>query len=192
MQLYDICSYMGSVTISLFVYNPIYSLSNLSFSKVHRNLKVRVYGSCGCLLLLLISISSSQCLTSAYAAWCWFGDTTISWPFDTQQITMMNAVFLNTGRYLFAFLLVHSPKSVNDRFYPRLHIFPRLSNFACTCLPKHPYHCGRICSALSTFSTVNQIWIVSKKSATAVAQCRGPSQSCVNRFCPRIMDRCFF
>jgi hypothetical protein len=66
---------MGSVTICPFVYNPTNSSSNSSFSKVHLNLNVRVYGSFGHPCLLMKSISSSQFLTSVYAAWSWFGDS---------------------------------------------------------------------------------------------------------------------
>jgi len=122
-QLYEIWPYMGSVMICSFVYNPIYSSSNSACSNVHLNFDVRMYGSVGRPFLLMKSISSSQCLTSVYAAWSWLGDRTISLPFDTRQITTMNVVFGNSGRLLLAFLLARSPKSVAGRLLPRLPFF---------------------------------------------------------------------
>jgi hypothetical protein len=67
-QLYKLWPYVESVIICPFVYNPIYSSSNWSCSKVHLNLNVRVYGSFMRPFMLMKSISSSWCLTSGYAA----------------------------------------------------------------------------------------------------------------------------
>jgi len=191
-QLYEIWPYMGSVIICPFVYNPISSSSNSFFWKVHLNLDVTVYGSFGCPFLLMKSISSSQRLTLVYEAWSWFGDRMTSLPFDTRQITTMNVVFGNSGRLLLAFLLARSPKSVAGRLLPRLHFF-----LACRISLAHFFmnistHCRQIHLALSKLSKGNQVSNGSNKSATAISQCRGTSRSCFNRFCPRIMDRCFF
>jgi hypothetical protein len=73
-QLYEIRPYMWSIIICLFVYNTIYSSSNSSCSMVNLNLNVTVYGSFGHPFLLMKSISSSQRLSSVYAASNWFGD----------------------------------------------------------------------------------------------------------------------
>jgi len=191
-QLYEIWPYMGSVIIWSFVYNPIYSSSNWACSNVHLNFDVRMYGSVGRLFLLMKSISSSQCLTSVYVALSGFGDRTISLPFDTRQITTMNVVFGNSGRLLLSFLLASSPESIAGRLLPRLSFF-LASRISLAHFSKNiSTHCRRIHSALSKLSNGSQLSNVSKKSATAVSQCRGPSLSCSNRFCPRIMDRCFF
>jgi len=52
--------------------------------------------------------------------------------------------------------------------------------------------CRRIHSALSKLPTSSQLSNLSNKSATAVSQCRGPSVSCVQQFCPQIMDQYLF
>jgi len=191
-QLYEIWPYVGSSIICSFVYYPIYSSSKLACSNVHLNFDVRMYGTVGRPFLLMKSISSSLCLTSVYAAWSWFGDRTISMPFDTRQITTMNVLFGNSGRLILAVLLTHSPKSVAGRLLPRFPFFLAsrisLAHFFQNISP----HCRRLHLALSKVSNGSQVSNVSKKSATAVSQCRGPSLSCFNQFCPRIMDRCFF
>jgi hypothetical protein len=53
-------------------------------------------------------------------------------------------------------------------------------------------HCGQIHSALSNSSKCGQVPKDCTKSATAVSLRRGPSCSCFQWFCPRIMDPCFF
>jgi hypothetical protein len=159
---------------------------------VHLNLDVRVYGSFRRPFLLMKSISSYQCLTSIYAAWSSFGDRTRSWPFDTRQITAMNVVFGNSGRLLLPFLLAHSPKSVTGHLLPGLPFFLASQISLAHFIRNISTHCRRSNLALSKLSQGNQVSNVSKKSATAVTQCRGPSLSCFKRFCPRIMDQCFF
>jgi len=47
-QLYEIWPYMGSLIICWCLYISIYSSSNLSCSKVHLNIDVRMYSSWGC------------------------------------------------------------------------------------------------------------------------------------------------
>jgi len=182
---------MGSLIICPFVYKPSYSSSNLSCSKVHFNINVRMYGSFGLPFLLMTSISSSQCLTSAYEAWSCFGARTISLPFDTQQITTVNIVFGNSARFHLAVLPGQSPKSVTSRLLPRPPSF-LASPISLPHFIKHIWtHCRQICSALSKLPNGSQCSNVSKTSPTAVSLCRGPSRTCFKWFCPRIMDRCF-
>ena len=191
-QLYEIWPFTGSIIICLCVYNPIYSSSNLSYSKVHLNIDVIMYGSFGPPFLSMKSISSAQCLASVYEAWSCLGARTIFLPFDTQRITTMNIEFSKSGRLLLAMLLGRSPKSVAGRVLPRLpfflaswislaHIFKNISS-----------HCRQIHSALLKLSNSSQVLNVSKQSATPASLCRGPSQTCFNRFCPRMLARCFF
>jgi len=189
-QLDEIWPYMGSSIIAPFVYNPIYSLSNWSCSKVHLNSDVRIYGSSGPPVVSMKSISSSQCLTSVYEAWIWFGDRMISLPFDTWQITTMNVVFANSGRLHLAILLKRSPKSVAVRLLPRLPLLlaPRIS--LADFFKNISTHCQRIHFAVSKLSDDSQLSNVSKQSATAVSQWRGPFLSCFQWFCPWILDRC--
>jgi len=183
---------MWSVIICSFVYNPIYFSSNSACSKVHLNFDVRMYGSVRHPSLLMKSISSSQCLTSLYAAWSWFGDKTISLPFDIRQITTMNVVFGNSGRLLLAVLLARSPKSIAGRLLPHFPFFLTFRISLAHFFKIISTHFRRIHSALSKISNGSQVSSVSKKSATTVAQCRGPFLSCFNQFCPQIMDQCFF
>jgi len=191
-QLYKIWPYMGSVIICSFVYNSIYSSSNSACSNVHLNFDIGMYGSVGHPVLLIKSISSSQCLTLVYAAWSWFGDRTISLPFDTQQITTMNVVFGISGRLLLACLLACSLKSVAGRLLHRLPIFLASRISLAHFFPNISTHCRRIHLALSKLSNGSQLSNVSRKSATAISQCRGPSLSCFNLFCASMMDWCFF
>jgi len=104
----------------------------------------------------------------------------------------MKVVFGNSETLHLACLPAHSPKSVAGRLLPRLpcllasrtshvHFFRNIST-----------HCCRIHSALSEVSKGSHFSKVAQKSATAVSQCRGPSCCCLKRFCPGIMDRCFF
>ena len=122
-QLLQIWPYMGFIIISPFVYNPIYSSSKSSCSKVHLNNDVIMYGSLWPQFLSMKSISISQCLTFICKAWSCLGARTISLPFNTQQITIMNVVFGNYGRLLLAFLLAPFPKSVAGRLLARLPFF---------------------------------------------------------------------
>jgi len=191
-QLYEIWPYMVSIIIRLFVYDPIYSLSNLACSHVHLNIDVRMYDSVGQPFLLMKSISSSQFLTSGYGAWSCFRDRTISLPFDTQQITTMNIVFGNSGRLLPASSLACSPKSVTGGLLPRLPFFHASQISLAHFFKNISTHCRWIHSALSKLSKGSQLSNVPKKFATAISQCRGSSLSCFNRFCSRIMDQCFF
>jgi len=191
-QLYEIWPYMGSVIICMFVFNPIYCSSDSASSNVHLKVYVRLYGSVRCLSFLMKSVSSSQCLRLVYAAWSWSGDRTISLPFHSRQITTMNVVFGNSGRLLLTFLLTRSLKSVASRLFPPLPFFlaSRISH-------AHFFeiistHCRRILLASSKLSNGSQLSNVFKKSATSISQCRGPSLSCFNWFCPRMRDRCFF
>jgi len=69
LQLYEICPSMGSLIICLWGYNPLYSSSNSSCSKVNSNINDGMYGSFQPPLLLMISITSSPRLTYVYEAW---------------------------------------------------------------------------------------------------------------------------
>jgi hypothetical protein len=179
-QLYVSWPYVGSCLSWPCGYNPIYSASNVSFSKVHFTLDVRVYGSFRCLFLLMKSISSSHCLTSVYVACSWVGNRTISLPFDTEQITTMDIVFGNLGTILLTLVITRCRKSVTGRLLPRLPCFLTIR----ISLPhffKHiSTHCRRIQSELWKLFKGNQVSHVSKQSATPVSQCRGLSLSCFN------------
>jgi len=151
-----------------------------------------MYGSFGPPCLSMKSINPFQCLSSVYEACSCLGARTISLPFDTQWIILVNVVFGNSGRLLLPFVPARSPKSVASRLLPRLLCF-----FASRILLAHSFkhistHCWRIHLALSKIHNSSQVWNVTKKSATAVSQCRGPSGTFFNQFCPRIMDRYFF
>jgi len=147
-QLYEIWRDMGSIIIYPCVYNPIYSSSNSSCSKVHLNIDVIMYGSFGPPFLSMKSISSSQCLTSVYEAWSCLGARTISLPFDTQLITTMNVVVGYWGRLLLAILLACLPKSVTGCL---LHLLPFFlaSRISLAHLFKNiSTHCRRIHSSI--------------------------------------------
>jgi len=191
-QLYKIWPYVGSLIICLCLYIPIYSSSNSSCSKMNLNIDLRMYGSFGPPFWSMKSPNSSQCLTSVYEAWSCLGARTISFPFDTQQIITVNVVFGTSGRLLLTCVPTRSPKSVAGRLLRCLPFF-----LASRILHTHFFKnistcCQRIQSALSKLTNGSQVSNVAKKSATAVTQCRGPSRTCFNLFCPQIMDRCFF
>jgi hypothetical protein len=151
-----------------------------------------VYGSLGRPFLLMKLISSTQCLTSVYTALSSFGDQTISFPFDTLQITTRNVVFGNCGMLLLAILLTHSPKSVAGHLLPRLSFFLAFLISLAHFFQTISTHSRRIHSALSKLSKRNQVSNFFKESATALSLCRGPFLSYFNWFCPQIMDRCLF
>jgi len=113
-------------------------------------------------------------------------------PFGTRRITIMKVVFGNTGRLPLAVLPACSAKSVAGRLLPRLPFFLASQTSLAHFFKNISTHCRQIHSALSKFSQGSQVLKVSKKSATAVSQSRGPSLSCFKRFCPGIMNRCFF
>jgi len=191
-QLYEIWPYMWSLLLLLCVYNHIHSLPNSSWSKVYLKIDVRMCGSLWPLFLSMKWISSSQCLTSVYDAWLCWGTGTISLPVNTQQFTTMNIECGNSGRLLFAFILACSLRSRT------IHLFARLSFcFASWLSDAHFFknistHCRGIHSALSSLFNCRKLSKVSKKSAPAISQYRGPFQMYFKLFCPQIMDRCFF
>ena len=183
---------MGSILICPFVYDSINSLYHSACSEVHFNIDVIMYGSFGPLFSSMKSISSSQCLKSVYEAWSHLGVSTISLRFDTEPNASMNAEFGNSGRVLVACLLARMPKSIPGDLLPRLTFFlssrMSLEHF----FKNISIHCRRFDSALSKLNNGGQFPNVFKKSAATVSQCRGPSQPFFKRFCPLIMDRCFF
>jgi len=69
--LYEIWPYRGSFMISPGAYSPIYSSCNFSCVELDSYIAVRQYGSFREHFVLMKSISSSLCLTSAYEAWNW-------------------------------------------------------------------------------------------------------------------------
>ena len=191
-QLYDICPYMGSIIMCPCEYDPIYPLSNSSCAKVHLNINVWTYSSLRPPFLSLKPISSSHCPTLVYEARSCVGARIMSLPFDTQQITTVTFVFGNSGPLRFTMLLTHSPKSVTGCCLPRVATFLASSIVVAHLLQNISTHCRPIHSALSKISNCSQSLNVTKKSATAVTQCGGPSRSCSKSFSPRIIDRCFF
>jgi hypothetical protein len=104
----------------------------------------------------------------------------------------MKVVFGNSGRLPLAYLPARSPKSVAGRLLPALPFFLASRTSFAHFFKNLSTHCCRIHSALSKFYKGSQVSKVSRKSATADSQCRGPSRSCFRQFCPRIIDRCFF
>jgi len=190
-QLYEIWPYMGSFIICPSLYIPISSSPNLSCSKLHLNIDVRMYGSIGLPFLSMKSTNSSLCLTSVYEAWSCLGARTISLPFDTQWIITMNVVFGISGRLLVAIVPAQSPKSVARRLSPRLSFFLTSWISLAHFFKNISTHCRRIHSALSKLTSGSQFSNFTKKSAPAIFQCRVKSWNCFNRFCPRMMDRCY-
>jgi len=156
-QLYQIWPYMGSVIICSFVYNPIYFSSNSACCNVHLNFDVSMYGYVRRAFVLMKSISSSQWLTSVYAAWSWFRDRMILLQFDTQHITTMIILFGNSGRLLLAVLLARSPKSVASHMLSRLRFFLAAQIFLAHFFHNIPTHCWWIHSALSKLYYGSQV-----------------------------------
>ena len=103
----------------------------------------------------------------------------------------MNVGFGNSGRLPLAVLPTCSPKSVAGCLLPRLAFLLAFQTSLAHFFKNTSTHCCRISSTLLKFSKDSQVLKVSKKSATAVSQCRGPSHSCFRWFYPRIVDRCF-
>jgi len=137
-------------------------------------------------------ICSSLCFTSGYEAWSCMLDVGSLWRFGTRRITFMKVVFGNTGTLPLASLPVRSPKSVAGHLLPRLPVFHASETSLAHFFRNITTHCDRIHLALSKFSQGSHYSKVSKKSPTAISLCRGPFRCCFNRFCPGIMDRCFF
>jgi len=81
-QLHEIWPYMGSIIFSHFEFNPIYSSSNSSCTKVHLKIDVRMYGSFGPAFSSMKLFTFSRCLTLKYEACSWYGDRTIVLPFN--------------------------------------------------------------------------------------------------------------
>jgi len=104
----------------------------------------------------------------------------------------MNVVFGNTGTLPLAFLPAHYPKSVTGRLLPRLPFFLASRNSLAHFFRNISTQCRRIYSAFTKFSKGSHFSNVSKQSATAISQCRGPFCYCFKRLCPGIIDRCFF
>jgi len=190
--LYEIWPYRGSFMICPCGYNCVYSSSNSSCVKLHLYIAIRQYGSFREHFVSMKAISSSQCLTSGYEAWNWLLDVWSLLPFRIRQITTMEVVFGNSGRWPVALLPTRSPKFVASRLLPRLPFFLASRTSLAHFFKNISTHCCRIHSALSKFSKGSHVSKVSKNSATTVSQCRGPSRICFKRFCPRIMHQCFF
>ena len=150
--MYEIWPYKASIISYPFVYNRIYSSSNSSCSKVYLNLNIRISGPFGHPFLLMKSISFSQCLTSVYVAWSWFGDRTILLAFNTWHITTMKVVFGSSGRILVIFLLMRSPTSVAGHMLPYLPVFLNSRTSLAHFLKNISTHCRIIDSVLSKLS----------------------------------------
>jgi len=123
-QLHGIWSDMESFMSSPCVYNPIYSLSNSSCSKIHMNINVQHDCSFWPLFFWVKSVGSSQRLTLWYKAWICMGD--VPSPFSAQQITMMKVELNNSARLLLAFMHTHFHKSVSVWLWTRLQLLPSL------------------------------------------------------------------
>jgi len=191
-QLYSIWPWMGSLIICPWVYNPIYSLSNLSGSKVNLNIDARMNGSFGPQFVSMKTTCSSQCLTSVYETWSHLWDRTKTLQFNTQRITTMHCVFGNALTLLLAFLPSGSPKYVSSCGLHCLSflVVSRISH--AHCFENIWTHCRLIHSALWKITTGSQSSNVTNISATPVSECRGLFETWFRQFCPWIMDRCFF
>jgi len=139
---------------------------------------VRQYGSFGPQFFSMKSISSSQCLTSVYQAWRWMLGVRSLLPFGTRRMTTRKVVFGNSGELPLAFLTVRSPESIAGRLLPHLPFSLASQTLLAQLFKNISTHCRRIHSALSKFSKGSHFSKVSKKSATAVSQFRGPSRCC--------------
>jgi hypothetical protein len=155
-QLYEIWPYIEFIIVWPLEYNPIFSSSNSSYSKVYLNIDVIIYRSFRQPFLLMKSISLLQCLKSVYEAWSCLGARTIFLRFDTQQITIMNVVYGNSGRLLLIILLVCLPKSVADRLLPHLLFFLTSQISLARFFKNISIHCCQIHSALSKLSNGSQ------------------------------------
>jgi hypothetical protein len=127
---------MGLSITCVFVYSPIYSLSNSSCFMVHLNIDVIDIGAFGPPWLLMISLSTSWRLTSVYKAWSCSVASSMSLPFNPQQITTRNDLFGTLEGYFspVAYLLA--------QMRPRSHVTSRSlvshpPNVVCTYLPNH-------------------------------------------------------
>jgi len=190
--LYEIWPYRGTFIICPSAYNPISSASISSCVKLHMYIAVRKYGSFGQQFFSMKSISSSQRLTSVYEAWRWMLEVWSLVSFDTRRITTMKVVFGNSGMLTLAILPALSPKSIAGRMLPRLPFFLASRTSLADFFKNTSTHCRRIHSAIENVFNGSQFSKDSKTYATAVSQRRGPSLCCFKRFCPGIMDRCFF
>jgi hypothetical protein len=113
-------------------------------------------------------------------------------PFGTPQITTMKVEFGNSGTLTLAFLPARRPKSVAGRLLPCIPFFLASRTSLAHFFRIISTHCRRMHSALSKYSKGSHFSQVSKKSATTISKLRSPFRCCFRRFCPGIIDRCFF
>lgn len=165
---------MGPFFICPHVYNFIYSFNQFC-SKVVLNIDVGTSGIFRPFFLLMNSISSSQCYPSMYEACSFLGDITLSFLFDTQQITTMNNVLHNSGRLLFAYWPTSSPNSVTKDFAPCHAICLDYRIFHAHFFKDVAIHCHQIMSKLFNASHGSLFLNVAKISATTASLCRSPS-----------------
>jgi len=191
-QLYKIWPYMGTLIICLCLYIPIYCSSNLSCSKEYWKINLSMYTSSEPPYWSMKSTNSSQCLASVYEAWSGLGARTISLPFDTQWIITVNVVSGNTGRLLLAILPARSLNCIAGYLLPCLPLIHASQISLARVFRNISTYCGRIHTPLLKLTDYSKIMNIAKNPAIDISQCMGPSRTCFNQFCPRIMDRCFF
>jgi len=190
-QLYKIFSDMGAIIPVPFAYNSIHISCKVSSPILYMNIHVWKYGSFRPLFLLIISISSSQCLTTIYEAMCHLGDWIILQHVDSQPIATINVFIRNSGWLGYVILPTHSPKSIAGLLLTCLPCFLNFQIWHIHIFKTIYKNCTNIDSAILKISDGTQFLNVAKQSATAVSQYRGSSQISCLMFCCLIMYWCF-
>jgi len=142
--------------------------------------------------LSMKSTNYCECLISVYEASSCLEAIIKFSPFDTQRIITLKVVFCNSGRVIVTFLRIRCPKSVASRFLRLLPIFLASHISLAHFFQNIPTQCPRIHSAESKFTYSRQLSNVAKKSATAISQWRGLSQTWLKQSCLRMIDPCCF
>jgi len=187
-QLYAIYPAMGSFLSCHSVYNPKYSSSNSSCSKMHNNVTIRQYGVFGPSFVSMTLFCFSWGLHSGYETLSWLGDI---WAlFGTNQMTIMKDEFHYNGRFSLTIIHTCSPKSVTTHLWPRLPSFSDTQTSLPHFIKNTSIDSGWIHSVILKVLVGSQHLNVNTKSATAVNQCSGQSRSSFPQFWPHIMPQC--
>jgi len=182
--LYKIWKYGGLFIIYLGAYNTIYFSSNSSCIQLHLYIAVRQFGSFRLQFCSMKSISSSQCLTSVFNAWSWLLDIQSLLLFNTRWITTVKAVLGYCCRLPQVSLPTCSVKSISGCLMPSVSFFLTSPTSLANGFNIMPTHCRRNHSALLKSSKESEFSKVTKISSTTISQCRGPSHSYFELFCP--------
>jgi hypothetical protein len=108
-----------------------------------------------------------------------------------QGITTIQGLLTNSGRFSLLCAPTSSPKYISGWYLHQFLLFLTIPIGHGHHIKIISPHCGQIHSALSTHSTCSLFSEVTKSSATAVPQWRGPSWCYCKQICTQIMDWCF-